>query len=180
MILREVLRQVVTKLDLEDEIAIDDEIVTGDTAKKLLLVSNNVIREIASCYLPLLERERVKIENNRLDLTTLGRSLIKVISLKNESGNNVRFKMYPTYMYAQNGVFDIVYSYLPSEINIDDVVEVDSRVSSDILANAIISEYMIMRGDVKVAEYYDRKYREGLKNLCVEKREIKLKGRVFI
>ena len=179
MILRDVLRQVVIKANIEDKVGLDDARGTGTEWRRLMLASNNVIREIACSYLPLLHREVITIENNRFDMRSLTRKPVKILSLYMD-GSNIRFKMYPTYMYAQNGTYEVEYSYLPEECALDDTIEVDMRVSENMLSDAIASEYALMTGNIALGDMYDKKFRAQMKNITVSSREIRVKGRAFV
>lgn len=179
MRLREVLEEVILKLGMDKEIAVNRLDVKGDVVKKLLLAANNVIRELASCYLPLIMSEKVRIDDSRLDYTSLSKRVIKIIKLSNDDGN-VRFKMYPTYMYADNGIYTVEYSYLPDNIGLDDEIECDIRINEDILTSGIISEYALMSGEYEKGTIYDEKYKEAIKNLQVPRREISVKRRAWV
>lgn len=179
MTLKEVMKVAVMKLGLEKDVELDDINACGDTVNKLILAVNNTVTELAVCYFPLLRTEKISVKNGRFGYGELERRIVKALSLKKD-GRIAKYKAYPSYIAADDGEYEIEYSYLPEEQSFEGTLECDVRVNKDVVALGAISEYALMVGEYEKGNIYDEKYKEALKNISVSNREIRMKRRAWL
>ena len=74
---------------------------------------------------------------------------------------------------------DIKYSYLPTDVDLDDECDVDVRVSPVCLAMGACAEYCVIEGNYEQAVMMNDKFMDSIAIACRNNREKKIKGRVW-
>ncbi|MCI8728570.1 MAG: hypothetical protein HFK07_01945 [Clostridia bacterium] len=179
MTLKDVMKVAVIKLGLEDDVDLDGGVLAGDTIKRLALAVNNTVTELAVCYFPLYKREKITVKDGRFDYGSLEKRIVKIVALR-ENGTPRKFKAYPSSLSAEDGEYEIEYSYMPKEQSLDGTLECDFRINKDVVALGAISEYALMVGEYEKGNVYDEKYKEALKNIAVSAKEIRIKRRAWL
>lgn len=180
MNVREILDTAVGYLGLENlTFSLDCPVVLSDSrAIKLMRAANLVVSEIASEYFPLLKEENIETENGIIEYTTLSERLLDVISLKNSSGENVRFKLFPTYLKTrEGGEFTLTYQYMPPTLDVTSALPYDIKISPRLFALGICSEYCLLSGMYEEGVMFDKKYREAIRAALSFKGEHKVASR---
>ena len=155
-----------------------------DTEKEINLLvrcANLVLGEIVGCYLPLKKTEKVISDDGYVFYDELSKPIIDVYSVKNSSGEKIRFYEYfDRVKVGEVGEFEIEYSYSLNSLLLDDDLPFKSeRISERIIAYGIACEYCIISGMVTEASIWQKRYYDALNGLN-SKREKTIKPRGWV
>ena len=101
-----------TKLKLEERTLTQEE---QEKVGNLLKYLNFIIEEVVSEYCPLLCKEKISIVDGKFDLSSLSKTFAYVKSLKNDSGVNLKYKIYGENLFAGEKEAIIEYCYIPDD-----------------------------------------------------------------
>ncbi len=149
----------------------------------LLKCLNLVLDELASDYLPILHKQQVFVENNKIYLDDLQKSLKEVFAVRIPSNlKKVEFKQFPGFIEVKgNGFLEIIYSINPDYLEIDSEADYfNGRVSDKCFALGVASEYSFINGFYEEAEIWDKRFKDSLINACRKKSEISLPKRRWL
>lgn len=148
---------------------------------QLLLCFNLIYNEIARDYMPLLQKEEIEFSDDKFSYNALQKVLLDVFSLKNLNGRNVKYKMYPTYLYAKTKKAVIEYSYEPENLEIDDEIEnFGGRIPARVFGYGVAMEYSFLASQSTEALIWEQRYKESLLAISRKKSEIVLPSRRWI
>lgn len=192
MEVKDILKLAIVFLDkkelLEDEIFLDsvpqDYISNAkreNDINQLLLCFNLIYSEIARDYMPLLFSEEIVFDDDKFAYNALQKVLLDVYSLKNLNGRNVKYKMYPTHLYAKTKKAIIEYSYEPDQMSFDDeIANFGGRIPARVFAYGVAMEYAFLSSLSTEALIWEQRYKEALLALCRKKSQIVLPARRWI
>jgi len=146
----------------------------------LIDCANLVCNEICSEYFLLKYTETILPLSNKVQFENLERDIFQVVSVSTENGKPLKFAIFPLCFeildkFAGNIVIE--YNYIPAEItDLNDVLELDSRVTARVFAYGIASEFHLLNGNYDEALMYDKKFRDALLAIS-PKRNIKVTAR---
>lgn len=192
MLVKEILKLSAIFLDkkdvLEDEIFLDElpqgYISNAERQKDietLLLCFNLIYNEIARDYLPLYFVENVTFNDFKFEYCALQKTLLDIFSLKSNSGKNIKFKMYPTYIFAKAKDAVIEYSYEPSSLSYDDEIEnFSSRIPARVFAYGVAMEYAFLKSLSTEALIWEQRYKQSLLDISRKKSSVILPARRWI
>ncbi len=151
---------------------------------ELLLKSLNLCyQEISLDYLPLLFKEQLLIQNNKIYIEDLQKQPkdIYVISSLDQS-KTYKFKVYDNYIDTNvNGNVNITYSYVPDELTITSQVNnFAGRISLKCLAMGTVAEFCYILGLYEDAALWEHRYKSLLKIETRKKAELKLPSRRWL
>lgn len=178
MKLKEVIEICLTYLGDEDP-TISSSTKTTAKIKLLVRCANMVIKEIASDYLPLTANKACTVKDGEVEYSTLDYRVKEVLSVKS-NGVEVEWSAKPSKLIVKSeGEVDIKYSYLPTDVDLDDECDVDVRVSPVCLAIGACAEYSVIEGNYEQAVMMNDKFMDSIAIACRNNREKKIKGRVW-
>lgn len=149
--------------------------------QNLLLCFNLIYNEIARDYMPFLQKEEIEFVDDKFAYSDLKKVLLDVFSLKTQNGRNIRYKMYPTYIYAKAKRAVIEYSYEPENLNISDEIEnFSSRIPARVFAYGVAMEFAFLSSLSTEALIWEQRYKESLMEISRKKSEIVLPSRRWI
>ena len=161
MKVKEIIDMCLKKLGWED--LIDKETYTSDEQKlidRLVFNVNVVCREIATCYLNIIESRDIEVENGEYVFANLtGVRLLYPVRLM-VGNKEIAYKVYATKLKCDySGKATLYYACLPSkEYTIDDEIG-DTRITLDALCAGALSEYCLQNKDFYYARVYDSTFR---------------------
>ena len=154
----------------------DGTIATVDLLTRL---SNLVIAELASSYIPMSCTETVVAENGRIVFANLTNNATRILSVKNEFGQDAEFKIFPEYAKVFGGTYTVEYEYAPSNYGVNDTVGFNAKVTAALLGYGVAAEYCITQGRFEEAVLWRKRYTEGVERLVLPKSR-QLKGRCWL
>ena len=131
--------------------------------KALLRCFNLVENEVALDYLPLFAEDTVFTETGAVEYSALTKEAVRILSVKDSSGNSVKYKIFPSYLSAQAGELVIRYTYTPTAKTLDDESDFLLLVSDRLLAYGMAAEYCFSCGLYDEGEAWNKKYKDALK-----------------
>ncbi len=168
------------KEELCDKIDIDDMSILSDSEKEqilfLLKCLNLVYQEIATDYFPLLNKEVITTTDGKVLFSNLQKEFLEVISLKDCNGQKVRFRSFPSYLETAAEKVEIVYKYLPSDLeSLTSTMETFSnKVSEKTFAFGVAMEYSFINGLYEDAQIWEKRFKDALFIRSCKKSNIKL------
>lgn len=148
------------------ELGIADALDNGDSAEKifkLLLECYNIVEnELALDYLPLTAEDEVETKTGTVEFSVLKENVVRICKAEDESGQAVKFKLFPKYLKTQPGKLKIRYTYTPQNKGLDGECECAPAVSVRMLAYGIAAEYCLCMGLYEEAAVWDKKYKGAI------------------
>ena len=145
----------------------------------LTRLSNLVISELASSYVPMICSETVSTQNGKIVFANLTHNATRILSVKNEFGHDAEFKLYPEYAKVFGGTYTVEYEYAPSNYGINDAVGFNGKITAALLGYGVAAEYCVTQGRFEEAVLWRKRYTEGVERVVLPKsREIK--GRCWL
>lgn len=156
---------------------------TSETLKAVDLLaglSNLVIAELASTYVPMLFSETVTATGGKIYFSALSKDPVKITSVKDGYGNDTAFKVFPEYVEVKDGVYGITYQYIPSNYAVtDDIGYKDKEVPPSAFSYGLCAEYCITQCRFEEAVAWRKRYIAALEKVLTPKNRT-MKGREFI
>ena len=125
---------------------------------------NLAYSEIATDYVPLTFKENVTVTNGYIDLSTLTKKFYKLIKIESPKNDKVEYEMYANKIYLNNGVYTIVYRYIPTFATLNSDLETfDGKILDRVFAYGLNKEYCYISGLYNEAESWKNKFEDSLK-----------------
>ena len=135
----------------------------GEKAAKALIRCFNVVEnELALDYLPLCAEDTLASPTGRVLFSQLTYPAVRVISVKDESGNRVKFRLFPDCIKTQPGRIQVAYTYTPKEKTVKDSSDFVLQTSKRLFSYGMASEYCLAAGLYEEAEIWDKKYKDAV------------------
>jgi hypothetical protein len=166
MTVKEVIILAAEELGIGDAVKgyFDGDGAQGVTETMALLRCFNLVEnEVALDYLPLFAEDTVLTETGVVEYSALSKTPVRILSVKDESGNSVKYKIYPSYLAAQAGELSIRYTYTPNTKTLTDSSDFVLFVSDRLLAFGVAAEYCFSCGLYDEGEAWNKKYKDALK-----------------
>ena len=112
----------------------------------MLRCFNLVNQEIASDYLPFLEKEEIEDENGILNFSKFKKKVVNIYEVRGHFGRSLTFKLFPNYAEVSGKVKSVVYSYFPEELTLESEVVMQCGLSARVYAYGVASEYLLIDG----------------------------------
>ena len=185
MTVRDILKLVcefVGERDIAQKIENSQELQEREQQKIDLMLNcfNLVNQEIASEYLPFLQKEEIDVKDGVLNFATLKNKVINVYEIKNRFGLNLRFRNYPNFVEVFGRGRWVVYSFLPEDKTLDEEVEMFCGLTGRVYAYGVASEYLLIDGVSDDAEIWEERFKESLFVLSRKRGEHKLPARSWV
>lgn len=137
---------------------------------------NITYQEVASDYIPLLEKEFVTPSNGKIYFSNLKKQILEVVYIKDENGRKVKFKTFSNYIETNAKSVEILYKYAPLKIeNLNSQIETFSNKVSEItLAFGVAMEYYFINGLHEDASVWEKRFKDALFMRNSKKFNIKL------
>ena len=141
---------------------------------------NIVISELAVDYSAFRIKEKISTESGIIEYSSLSENAIEIISVVDEYGNKLAYKLTPTYLKTTPNTVTIEYTYIPKSFKLDGEVELSNKkVTLSLMASGVAGEYVLVSGDYAKGMALIEKYHERLSKLFIGKGGI-LKERSFL
>jgi hypothetical protein len=128
----------------------------------LLRCFNFIQNELALDYFPLVAEDVVSTATGKIEYAQLSKSAVRILSIKDEAGCSVKYKLFPSFLEGKIGNLTVRYTYTPSEKTISGDVEASLVVSTRLIAYGVASEYCFSVGLYEEGEAWNKKYKDAL------------------
>ncbi len=169
MTVKEVLIKATQFLNIDEELSSDLALDTISSNNRQLVTLFNAsllaYEELATDYFPLLKRESVVIENNKLYYDDLTKTVKDIYRIGGIDGKIFRFKCYPDYCYvAGEGNVDVTYSYVPVAPTFAGAFDnFCGKVSVRSFALLTAAEYCFINGFYEDAKIWHKRFSQSIK-----------------
>ena len=153
-----------------------------DEINFLIKCLNLAYIEVAEDYVPLLCKEKLILDGGKLNFSSLTKTLVDVVSLKDKNGFKIKYKSFPTYLQTNESEAEITYKYKPEDLtSLTSTVEsFAGKVSEKLLAFGTLMEYCFILGLYEDAEIWEKRFKDALLVRSRKKSGIKLPSRRWI
>lgn len=178
MVINDVLEQMLVYSDKTDNYDIKDLKSSMDDRLLLMIKCINItLNNIATEYIAFRKTEVITAVNNCIGYEKFAERLLNVYNVK-KNGYNVLWKMQPEFIRVDvDGELQVDYCYLPSELQIDDMIIAPQAVTTDILALGALANYCFITERREDGRIYEEKFRLSMKSAVRVKREMRVKRR---
>lgn len=180
MQLKEAIEISLTYLGDEDA-AVNTQTAQHPRLKLLVKCANLVIKEIATEYIPLIERESAQVKDGTINYDRLLHRVLEVLEVR-DADSDIPSDCYmgPSECRVANSGMKkalIKYSYLPMDVSIDEQCPLSPLVSAKTLALGICAEYSLIEGMYEQSVMFSDRFKEDMRTATRKKGEIKIKPR---
>ena len=178
MVVKNILKKVSQLLNLNDVLdSLNSDNFESNTQIleeiNLMMLSVNIVNNnIASNYIELFDKIKINCSDEIIPFDKI--SNYSIIEIKKVlSGNTfIPFKVLPNGLkVSKNGVFEIIYTYFPATVEINDSINYYTRVNELIFSQGVVGEYLFLKGSIEDAYMWDKKFKQSLLNLLRPKRK---------
>ena len=162
-------------LDDETELAGMDDLTKRDVN---LIVSclNQTLTTIATEYVELLTSENITVQNGQFNLDDLEKKCYKIKKV----GNFEKFEIVGNKLKLDDGNYDIIYSYFPEELELDDEFDFYENLSKYAICYGICSEYCLILGDFSQSETWESKFENAMEMAKSQLKVVSIKSRRWL
>ncbi|MDD2226955.1 MAG: hypothetical protein PHH71_00005 [Clostridia bacterium] len=139
---------------------------------------NLVYKEVSADYLPLMYEETITFKNGEFALNQLDNSILDIYKLYDNSYGDISYRLFPNYIKADATVANIIYSFLPENLELDDeVIFFGGKLLPQVLAYGIAREYCLINGELTEADIWEKRFKDGIQTEMRKKSQIQIKPR---
>lgn len=139
----------------------------------MLRCLNLIVSEISTDYLPIYNQKQITFTGNSLNLDSIDTNIFQITSLKDEYGNNVRFKILANEIKADVKNATITYTSFANDCTLDGEIDVFStKIPDRVFAYGTAMEYSFISSLFDDAEIWESRYKNALLNLSHKKHNI--------
>lgn len=165
MTVKECIAAAAVELGIGDEVrdCLDGEssAASGDV-ENLLQCFNLVENELALDYLPLLAEDTLETDTGTVQYSELSRAVVRVISVRDQAGNDVAYQLFPAFLKAQAGTLTVRYTYTPVPKTLSGKSDYTLYASVRLFAYGMAAEYAAATGQYEAAAVWDKKYKAAI------------------
>ena len=130
-----------------------------ELTNQLITMTNLIQDEICTEFIPIIFEEDIQSAYGEMDISSLSKTLAYVLSLKDEFGQNVRYKIKGSKIVF-DGKARIEYCYIPNIVDIDD--DFEFVLPARVFAYGILREYFLSNDMTSEASVYEEKFKNSL------------------
>lgn len=173
---------------LEDEYFLtevpQDYVPDENRSKKidfLLKCLNLVYEQVAKDYIPLICEEEIEFENQKFYYKDLSKRIYDVLSLKSKNGRDIRYKLFPTFIYADAKKAVITYSYAPEKLERNSQLDFfDVKVPARVFAYGVAMEFCFIESLSDEATIWEKRFKDAILIAMRKKSIIRMPSRRWI
>lgn len=143
---------------------------TLQTVNLMTNLTNLVITELSSTYIPLKTTENVYSSMGKIYYSRLSQTPVRTVSVS-FYGKQIDYGYNPEYLIVpHDGMYTVEYEYTPSNLGLDDHVGYTEKdITATILAYGLAAEFCITEGGFEQAVMWHKRYADGIERLCMPK-----------
>lgn len=127
--------------------------------EKLMNCFHIVENEVAMDFLPLVAEDEVESSTGVISFSALTKKAVRVLKVLDESGEAVRFEIFPQYVKTMPGKLTVRYAYAPEKKTFTSDAEVHGSASVRLLAYGVAAAYCLQEGLYAEAAVWEKKYK---------------------
>lgn len=140
----------------------EDEVLKGEE-EEFLLYYNEVEKEIAFDYFPLMREQAFETETGRINYDSFLYMPSSIKCIEGADGERKKYRMYASYLATDAGKVKAIYSYIPADKSPEDECEVFYGISRLTMAAGIIKSACLRRGMLTESAMWSKTYYDFLR-----------------
>ena len=146
----------------------------------MVKLCNLVISELSCGYIDLVKTEEIDSYNNKINLSTLSQTAVKILEVFDEKGNAIPFKVNSEFIQPIGEAKLIKYKYLAPNYELEDIIGYSEKeISLSTFAYGLCAEYCILECRFDQALMWRNRYVESI-NMLLKPKNTTLKGRTWL
>lgn len=142
---------------------------------KLLIATNLINNTIASLYFEIISTKSISCKNGIIPYGDITNSeIVEIKNIYDDNGVCENYKVMADGVHVANGKWNVVYSYLPSEVSLGDEINYYTKVGEVLFSLGVVSEYLFLIGDINSSSIWNDKFKDEIFAISRPRRNIKL------
>lgn len=147
-------------------------------ANRMLQCLNFVLNELESYHFILEKAETILIDGNFFEYSKLSENPTKIKSLR-MGDMDIKYEILPSKIVTNKmGQATITYNYISKPKTIEDEI-LDIRFSKNMMIDGVLAEYLFCEGVYDLAKFYDKRFRNSIRQSKIQKNRMLPKRRWF-
>lgn len=140
------------------------------TINTLVDLTNLVISELSTTYVPLVCSEKVKVVNGQVTYGSLKNKALRIRDVYLTDGQEIMYKKYFDHISVSADTVVVEYEYLPVTYGLTDEIDYKEKdVTVRTLAYGVLAEFSISEGRFDEAVTWHKRYVDALAESCFPK-----------
>ena len=143
----------------------------------LVVATNMAVGNIAANYLPVYDKCKLVVKDGSVKFSSItDRAIIKIKKVT-RNGEKIDFRVHNDSMELESGECEILYSYFPNMVTINDNIEFFGKLNEMLFGYAVAAEYLFLKGQIDDAYMWDKRFKASVlsiqrpsKNIVIPKR----------
>ena len=161
-----------------------EDTLTDEQTKELdilLRCLNLVVSEISTEYLPIYHEKEVTFSDGKLLLSEIDKDLFQICSLKDQFGNNVKFRIFDSHIKANVTNATVVYTVFASACTLEgNVDEFCVKIPDRVFAYGTAMEYSFISSLFDDAQIWGSRYKNSLLSISSKKHNVVMPKRRWL
>ena len=185
MTIKDIIKTAAVYLNLTDVIGYLDGTTANPSSltlaktDTLTRLANLTVSELAASYVPMVCSENVETEDGKIVFSGLTNNITRILSVKNEFGQDAEFKIFPEYIKVFGGKYTVQYEYAPANYGLTDTVGFNVKITAALLGYGVAAEFCITEGRFEEAILWRKRYTYGVERVALPK-SAAIKGRCWL
>ncbi len=148
--------------DVVDALESGENIDSNEDVETLLLATNMAINNVASNYINVCDKKKVEVAVGAIKFSDISDN--PIIQIKKVLRNDlpIKFRVHSDAIEVENGVCEIVYSYFPPSVELNDNFAYFPTLNELLFSYAVVSEYLFLKGQIDDAYVWDKRFKASL------------------
>lgn len=153
----------------------EDTQIDESEAQKMLTALNMAISNVSANYINVCDRVRAKSESGFIKFNEISSHPIIQIKKVLYRGEPIKFKVHSDSIEVGTGEYEIVYSYFPNTVNLDETITYFPQLNELTFAYEVVAEYLFLKGQIDDAYVWDKRFKASILSIQRPCRNIILK-----
>ena len=145
----------------------------------LLNCFHSVENALALDYFPLYAEEVLRTATGAIQFSAFSHSPVRILSVKNQKGEEVSYSLYPKYLKTGAGTFTVTYTYTPEKSTLDGEASFALSVSERLVVYGVLAEYCMAEARFEEATVWEKKYKNAIDKLYKQGTCTRLRSRIW-
>ena len=145
----------------------------------LLDCFHTVENSLALDYFPLHAEEVLRTATGAIQFSALSHAPVRILSVKNQKGEEVEYSLYPNYLKTGAGTFTITYTYTPEKSELDSEASIASFVPDYLVVYGILAEYCMAEARFEEALLWEKKYKNAIDKAYKKETCTRIRSRIW-
>ncbi len=133
----------------------------AEAVETMLYCVNAVENELARHYFPVVNTQTITSYNKKFEFTKFEKQPVKILSVT-VNGEQKKYELFAAYLSCDAFTITVEYEFSPQKKQLNGECELGEKVTEKMLAAGAVSEYCLINGEMRQAEFWDSVYRQEI------------------